>query len=374
MSVYDYLVIGAGIGGATAAYGLSRHGRVLMIEMESRPGYHTTGRSAAFFSETYGNGAIRVLTLVSRNFLEAPPDGFSMVPLLTDRGVLQIGRPDQREAVEAKAREVEPLVSSVRRVTAAEIDGLVPLMNEGYADCGVFEPNAKDIDVGAVHQGFLKTARHRGAQMVTDAEVVGLHRENGLWTVKTLNGDLQGRVVVNAAGAWGDRVAALAGVAPVGLQPMRRTVIIVPCDYPPGLMDWPLVMDVDEQFYFKPESGRILISPCDETPMPPQDVQPDELDIARAIDRVQRAARIPVQSLLNKWAGLRTFAPDRTPVVGYDDQVEDFFWFVGQGGWGIQTSPGMSRLAEALILRKDVPQDMVELGLSADMVSPKRFR
>ena len=374
MSAYDYIVIGAGMAGATAAYGLSRHGSVLVVEMENRPGYHTTGRSAAFFSETYGNAAIRVLTLASRAFLEDPPAGFAGGPLLTDRGVLHIGTEAQRQTVEAKAAEVEPLVASVRRVAPKEIEDLVPVLREDYAACGLFEPDAKDIDVGAVHQGFLKLSRYRGMEVVTNAEVVGLRREKGVWTVETMNGLFEGKVVVNAAGAWGDRVAALAGARPVGLQPMRRTVIIVPVSLPPGLMEWPLVIDIDEKFYFKPESGRILISPCDETPMPPQDVQPDELDVARAIDRVQRAAQIKIDSIINKWAGLRTFAPDRSPVVGYDDKVENFFWFVGQGGWGIQTSAGMSRLCEALVTKAGVPEDMVKLGLSEDMVSPKRFR
>ena len=374
MSVYDYIVIGAGMAGATAAYGLSRHGRVLVVEMENRPGYHTTGRSAAFFSETYGNAAIRVLTLASREFLENPPMGFANGPLLTGRGVLHIGTTAQRAAIDAKADEVGSLVKSVRRLTGKEVEDLVPVLEDGYAACGLFEPEARDIDVGAVHQGFLKLSRYRGMEVVNNAEVVGLRRAKGNWAVETMNGLFEGKVVVNAAGAWGDRVAALAGVKPVGLQPMRRTVVIVPVSLPPGLMEWPLVIDIDEKFYFKPESGRVLISPCDETPMPPQDVQPDELDVARAIDRVQRATQLTIESIANKWAGLRTFAPDRSPVVGYDDKAENFFWFVGQGGWGIQTSAGMSRLCEALATHAGVPDDMAKLGLSQQMVSPKRFR
>jgi D-arginine dehydrogenase len=374
MSVFDFLIIGAGIGGASAAFGLSRHGRVLLVEMEDRPGYHTTGRSAAFYSETYGNAAIRVLTVGSRAFFDNPPPDFASGPLLGGRGVLHVGRPDQRAAVEAKADEVQPLLETVRLITAREIEDRVPVMREGYADCGLFEPQAKDIDVGALHQGFLKLARRRGAESVNGSEVVGMKRAHGVWTVETLNGAFEAKVVVNAAGAWGDRVGALAGARPIGLQPLRRTIVIVPSDYPPGLMEWPLVIDIGEQFYFKPESGRILISPCDETPMPPSDVQPDELDIARAIDRVQRAARIPVPSLLKKWAGLRTFAPDKTPVVGFDGKVDSFFWFVGQGGYGIQTSPAMARVAEALATGSGIPNDLAELGLSQETLSPRRFR
>ena len=374
MTAYDYLVVGAGIAGATAAFGLSRHGRVLLVEMEDQPGYHTTGRSAAFYSETYGNAAIRALTTASRDFFDEPPPGFATAPLLSGRGVLHIGRIDQRQTVEAKAKEVESIVGSVRRLDSRQVADLVPVLRDGYADCGLFEAEAKDIDVGAAHQGFLKHARERGTELVTKAEVVGLRRAKGLWAVETMNGAFEARVVVNAAGAWGDRVASLAGAKPVGLAPMRRTIIIVPSDYPPGLMEWPLVIDIDEQFYFKPESGRILISPCDETPMPPSDVRPDELDVARAIDRVQRASEIRIERISNKWAGLRTFAPDRTPVVGYDDKVENFFWYVGQGGWGIQTSPAMSRLCEALVTGEGVPDDIAKLGLRAEMVSPKRFR
>lgn len=360
MDTFDVVVIGAGIAGASAAYEMAADRSVLLLEQEAHPGHHTTGRSAALFSETYGNAAIRALTAASRPFYEQPPAGFA-TPLLSPRGVIMVARPDQAARLQAWMESVGPAASAM---TAAEVLARVPLLRRDYVGAGAFEPGAMDIDVHALHDGYLRGAKARGAAVVTNARLDGLTRGGAGWTVRGGAGTWAAEVVVNAAGAWADQVAALAGAAPCGLQPMRRTALTVDL---PGGMDatrWPIVIDADEEFYFKPEGGRLLLSPADETPMPPCDVQPDELDIAVCVDRVQRAADLPVRRVVRAWAGLRSFVADRTPVVGFDPGVPGFFWLAGQGGYGIQTAPAMGRLAAALLVRRGVPADLADWGVA----------
>jgi len=368
----DFIVIGAGIAGATAGYWLAAKGRVIVLEMEDRPGYHTTGRSAAVYSEWYGNATINALTTGSRDFLLAPPAGFAAHALLARRGVLLIGRADQMAALaaaEASGRHLERLV----RLEPAAVLALCPLLREDYVAGAVFEPEAMDIDVHALHQGFLAGLRARGGGVVTEAKVEALGRRNGGWLAATRAGDFAAPVVVNAAGAWADEVAILAGLAPAGLVAKRRTAILF--DPPAGveIATWPAVIDVDERFYFKPDAGKLLGSPADETPQPPADVQAEEWDVAVAVERIQRAARFEIRRIGHRWAGLRTFVPDKTPVVGFDPAAPGFFWFAGQGGYGIQTAPAMGRLAAALITGVGVPPDLARLGVDADKLSPARF-
>ncbi len=372
MNTFDVAVIGAGMAGAAVAYELAASRSVLLLEQESHPGYHTTGRSAALFAETYGNAAIRALTAGSRRFYEQPPTGFA-APLLSPRGVVMVARPDQAERLHQWVESVGPAASAM---TAAEVLARVPLLRRDYVGAGAFEPGAMDIDVHALHDGYLRGAKARGATIVTGAGLAGLTRSGTGWTVRSDAGTWTADTVVNAAGAWADQVAALAGAAPCGLQPMRRTAITVDL---PGGMDasaWPVVIDADEEFYFKPEGGRLLLSPADETPMPPCDVQPDELDIAICMDRVQRAADLPVRRVVRAWAGLRSFVADRTPVVGFDPDVPGLFWLAGQGGYGIQTAPAMGRLAAALLARTEVPADLADLlaagGVDAAALAPGR--
>ncbi len=373
MTQYDILIVGAGIAGASAGYFLAGHGSVCVIEGEDQPGYHTTGRSAAFFVESYGNIHIRPLTRASRALFTAPPEGFTDSPLLRDRGALYIARADQQPRLEALANELAGTVADISLRSAEEIRAQVPCLREGYAVAGLYEPDARDIDVHALHQGFLKGLRARGGKVRTHARLTGLARQGGHWLAETTAGPITASVVVNAAGAWGDEVAGLAGAQAVGLTPMRRTIIILPAPEGVDVSNWPLVVDVDEDFYFKPESGRILASPADETPMPPCDVQPDEIDIAIAVDRLQKATTLAVPRIERRWAGLRTFAPDRVPVVGWDPQVGDFFWFVGQGGYGIQTAPAMGELIAGLLVHGAVPEALAANGVTAAPYDPARF-
>jgi D-arginine dehydrogenase len=371
----DFLIIGGGIAGASAAFELAAAGaRVIILERESQPGYHSTGRSAAVFTEIYGNAVIRALTVASGRFFLNPPDGFGDHPLLLPRPLIMIGREDQRHEVEKLRALAVQLVPNLRILECDEVLQRLPVLSRDYVACGLLEPNSSDMDVNSIHTGFLRGARARGSQIVSRAEVVGMDRGQGGWTVRTTAGNFQGRHVINAAGALADVVAEQAGVRPIGLVPKRRTAFTFSFDPPAPVSNWPTVIDISEQFYFKPEAGRLLGSPADETPSPPCDAQPEELDIAIAIDRISAATTVSVRTVDSRWAGLRSFVADKTPVVGFDDDADGFFWLAGQGGYGIQTSAAMGRLAAALACGRDVPADLVALGVSADLVSPRRLR
>ena len=369
----DILVIGAGIAGASAAHALAGDASVIVLEQESQPGYHTTGRSAALFTEAYGNRAIRRLTSAGRAFFEAPPAGFAEHPLLSPRGTLFIARDDQLGALDRALAET-PSAAEVRRLAGAEAVEINPALDPDYVAGALYEPSAEDIDVHALHGGFLRGLRRRGGRLVTGARVEALARSGGEWTVETPVGRFVAPVVVNAAGAWADVVAGLAGLLPVGLVPKRRTAFTF--DPPEGweIAAWPATIDIDEQFYFKPDAGRILGSPADETPSAPCDAQPGELDIAIGVDRIETATRLTVRRLASKWAGLRSFVADKTPVAGFDDDSEGFFWLAGQGGYGIQTSPALARAAAALITTGDLPADLKARGLEKATLAPERLR
>ncbi len=374
---FDFIVIGAGIAGASAGYELAAQGRVVLLEREDQPGYHTTGRSAALYIQSYGNAVIRALTVGSWQFYTEPPEGFAQGPLLTPRGVLFVGRPDQLAELDRFATETRPLAPHIQRLDAAAALALVPALRAEALGGAVLDSKAMEIDVNGLHQGYLRGLKARGGAVVTRAEVRGLRpaSSSGLagWLVETKAGNFTAPVVVNAAGAWCDEIAKLAGARPVGLVAKRRTAITF--DAPAGLdaSAWPLTAGIAEDFYFKPDSGRLMGSPADETPMPPCDVQPDELDIAVAVDRIEAATTIEIRRIGNSWAGLRTFASDKTMVVGFDPLREGFFWLAGQGGYGIQTAPAMGRLSAALATGAPVPGDLAELGITAAAVSPARF-
>ena len=374
MTKCDFLVIGAGMAGASAAYELAEAGRVVVLEREEAPGYHSTGRSAAMFLETYGNAVIRDLTVASRPFFAQPPAGFSESPLWAPRGTLTVARDDQRAALHEATAQARRHVPAIEEVDGAEARRLMPVLRADYVAAASYDAEARELDVHAIHGGFLRGLAGRGGEVVTDAEVTALSRNGGAWTAETPAGVFTAPVVVNAAGAWCDEVARLANVAPVGLVAKRRTAITF--DGPDGVevAEWLMVIDVDEEFYFRPESGRLLASPADAAPVPPSDVQPEELDVAIAVERVERAAQLRVRHIAHKWAGLRSFVADNTPVVGMDADADGFFWLAGQGGYGIMTSPAMARAAAALITTGALPADLAECGLGAADLAPGRLR
>lgn len=368
----DFLIIGAGIAGASAAFELSKSGRVVVLERESAPGYHTTGRSAALFTETYGNRAIRAVTKASRAFLTNPPDGLTEHPILSARGAMLIGRADQDAAVATAVAEGQRVTASVRRIDGEEARRLCPALRADYVASAVFEPDAMDIDVHALHRGYLKLAKSRNARIVTDAEVIAVARDGTGWRVESRAGAFAAPVIVNAAGAWCDAIGRMAGLKPIGLVPKRRTAFTF--DAPSGLplTHMPMVSCVEESFYFKPDAGRFLGSLADETPSEPCDAQPEELDLAMAVERIETATTLQIRRFASKWAGLRSFVADKTLVNGLAADAPGFLWLAGQGGYGIQTSPAMGRIAAALARGDAFPTDVAAFGIGAADLSPTR--
>ncbi len=363
---FDAVVIGAGIAGASAAANLAADRRVALVEAEENAGYHTTGRSAAIWIGTYGPPDVQVMSRASRAFFVAPPPGFADAPLMSPRPVLTLARPEQRDEMQRILLEAE----GVREISLAEAHRLVPALRPGYAVAAAIEDDTFDMDVAALHQGFLRQLRARGGVLALRSRAGRIERRDGAWRVEVTDGAVfAAPILVNAAGAWGDEVAALAGRAPLGLQPKRRTgVLIDPAPW--QVANWPLVDDVGMSFYVRAEARtKLMVSPADETPMHPHDVQPDELDIAIAIDRMQQALDIEVRRVEHSWAGLRSFLPDGSFALGWDGAADGFFWCIGQGGYGIQTSPAAGRLVADLVAGRDPG----ETGRIIAKLDPRRF-
>lgn len=371
MRTSDFLIIGGGIAGASAAYELSALGSVIALERENRPDYHASGRSTATFVESYGNRVVRALTTASRGFYEHPPAGFSDAPLLADRGCLYLARAEQMASLGALEKAAPE--GALQRLDQAAVQEIVPALRRGYAAAGLLEAAAADMDVNAIHHGYLRALKAAGGSLVTSAGVTALKRDAGAWVAQTPAGTFAAPIVINAAGAWADPIAQLAGLSALGLQARRRTVVTY---RPPADLDiapWPLVRDVDEDFYFKPDSGLLLITPADETAMPPCDAQPTDLDVALACARFEDTTELTVERIETKWAGLRTFAPDNTPVTGFDPRADGFFWFAGQGGYGFQTAPALARAARCLVDGSDLPAELAALGVTAADLDPRRL-
>ncbi len=363
---FDIVVIGAGIAGSTAAAHVSPHRRVALIEAEDQPGYHSTGRSAALWIQNYGPQDVRELSRLSRAFFEAPPPGFTEVPLMRHRPVLFLANASQLAAMEAELAGGIGL----RAISPAEAAVLQPALRPGYAAAAAVEDDAFDMDVAAIHQGFLRMLRSNAGVLAVRSRAGRIEKKGGAWEVETVAGDVfVAPVVINAAGAWGDEVAGIAGVSPLGLLPCRRTAAIIdPAPHDPE--HWPMTIDICHGWYARPEARtRLLVSPADETLMHPHDVQPDELDIALGIDRMQQALDIAVRRVERAWAGLRTFTPDGSLAFGWDAAAERFFWSVGQGGYGIQTSPAAGRLVADLVLGRDPGEAAAIVAL----VAPNRY-
>jgi len=370
----DVLVIGAGMAGASAAAHLAATARIILLEGEDQPGYHSTGRSAALFSETYGNLPVRLLSRAGRGFYEARADGLAGYPILSLRGALIFAMPGQEALLDRAWAELSPLDAAIRRLDAAAARTLVPVLRPDKIVAAIHEPGAMDMDVHGLHQAYLRLLRNRGGRLVTGARVTSLTRAGGAWTAATPAGAFAAPILVNAAGAWADTVAALAGLTPIGIVPKRRTALIIAAPPDIATEGWPITIDAAETGYFKPEAGKLLVSPADETPVAACDVQPEEIDIALALDRLTRRTTILVRHVERKWAGLRSFAPDKTPVVGFDPLADGFFWLAGQGGYGIQAAEGLALCTAALIADGHLPAAIADAGLAAATLSPARFR
>ncbi len=360
------VIIGAGMAGASLAYELAETADVLLLERETHPGYHTTGRSAAMFTETYGPAPVRALTRASRSFYEAPPAGFVSVPILAERGVILVA-----DATQADLIPETLAAGATHLLTPSEAEAQVPILRGDRLVVAVAEPGAQSMDVDALLQAYLRGVKARGGRLLCEAAVTALERAGTGWQVSTTAGVFSADVIVNAAGAWGDKIAEIAGVAPLGLVPKRRTAILI--DAPSDPAAWPMLNDIAELWYIKPDAGLLLASPADATPVEPQDAQPDELDIAICVDRIETATKLTITRIRHKWAGLRSFVGDGVPVAGFDEKVPGFFWLVGQGGYGIQTASALARLSAALIKGEPVPPDLLAHGVDPADLSPARL-
>lgn len=332
----------------SAAAELSHFCSVLVLEAESQPGYHSTGRSAAYFSPAYGNATVRGLSAASESFYRQPPSGFSDATLLRLRDALHVAPHGNRERFAAAAAQTSTLKPASVQMALAR----VPLLDPSYVDCALLESGGGDLNVDAILQGFRRRLQANGGSLVTSARISRIKRTISGFALGTADQQWSADIVVNAAGAWADEIAILAGIAPIGLTPKRRTAMLIPAPAEMDCSEWPLVINEVDQLYFKPDAGALLISPMDETPSVPCDAAPEDIDVANAVARFEASTNALVSRVTHRWSGLRTFATDETFVVGFEPGDDNFFWLAGQGGYGVQTAPALSRLAAGIIAQR----------------------
>lgn len=369
----DYLVIGAGIAGASTGYWLSAHGRVVVLEREAQPGYHSTGRSAAHYTVAYGTPQVRALTAASRAFFDNPPAGFCEHPLLSPRPEMVVDFSDDPEELRRQYESGKALVPQMRLLDAERACSIVPVLRRDKVFGATYDPTGADIDTDALHQGYLRGIRRNQGQVLCNHEALEIRRVDGAWEVRCDAGSYRAAMLVNAAGAWCDAIAGLAGVRPLGLQPKRRSAFIFAP--PPGIdcHDWPMLVSLDESFYLKPDAGMLLGSPANADPVEAHDVQPEQLDIATGMYLIEEATTLTIRRPEHTWAGLRSFVADGDLVAGYAADAEGFFWVAAQGGYGIQTSAAMGEASAALIRHQPLPAHLREHGLDEAMLSPRRL-
>lgn len=372
VSDFDAIVIGAGIAGASAAYFMAPHARVLVLEREAYAGMHSTGRSAALFSETYGSPQVRALTRAARPFLMQPPAGFAAHPILTRRGATILGRAVQVDDVLALYEAIAPFTRDIELHDTARLLAAVPVLRPEAAQIGLHEPGASDIDVNELHQGFLRGLRARGGQLRLNVDIRAISHGTGGWEVDDGVQAFRAPLLLNAAGAWVDQVATLAGVAPIGITPKRRSAFVFEPPENLATADWPFITSFDESYYFKPDAGLLLGSCANADPVEPHDVQPEDYDIALGIHRIEEATTMTIRRPRRSWAGLRSFVADGDLVGGFAPDAPGFFWVAAQGGYGIQTSAAMGEACANLALGRPLPAPLVDAGLSAAMLAPRR--
>ena len=383
VKVYDFLVIGAGISGTAAAAHLAGSGSVVLLEAETEAGYHSTGRSAALYTLNYGSALIRRITLLGYPFMNDPqshllPEADSIHQqnsFLSEIGMLSIAKPGEESLLDEilSASGAAGSVNEISSIDASEVLRLVPALRPELVSCAAYEPGVQRIDVDAAHQLMLRTLRHRGGECLLNARVNQLDRIDGLWHVQAAGQKLVAKTVVNAAGAWAEYVGQIAGAGQIGLQPKRRTVMMI--DVEPGLnmQNVPATEFVNDTPYFKPQGGQLLVSLGEEQAVAAQDIRPEELDLATLVDWVERHTLCPVKRIASSWAGLRSFVADNNPVVGFDPLVPDFFWLAAQGGYGIMMAEPLARAAKELILNGQLPDDFIKASITEPELSPNRF-
>ena len=369
MQSADIIVIGAGIAGVSAAAEFAADAKVIMLDMEQQPGYHSSGRSAAYFATSYGAPLVQDITRSGESFFINPPAGFTEVELLRPRDCMFFARPDQMGSLQAMRAANDRL----ELLDEAAVRERVPVFRPGYLAAALRDPHGGDLDVDALLQGYLRQLRRRGGVFFNNHEVASIEKSGSEWRVSAGGQVFAAPVVVNAAGGWADTMARLAGLEPLGIEPYRRTALTVEAPAGIDIENWPEMVDVDEQFYFKPDAGLILISPADETPTRPVDAQPDEYDVAMGVHRFEQATGLDIRQVRASWAGLRTFAPDRLFVAGFDPRAAGFFWLAGQGGYGVQSAPAMAKMAAFLVTGAEPEGDFGIVREHVEDVSPARF-
>ena len=374
MNHADFIIIGGGIAGASTGFWLSQHGKVIVLERESHPGYHSTGRSAALYTAAYGTPQVRALTLASREFFDNPPPGFCEHPLLTPRGEMTVDFTGDSAEWNAQYLSAKATVPQVELLSASEACAKMPILRREKVHGALYDPTASDIDTDALHQGYLRGIRRNSGEVLTDHVVQALNRDAaGIWQVQTNETTYTAPLIINAAGAWADTIGALAGAAPIGLQPKRRSAFIFAGAEGIDTHHWPMLVALDESFYMKPDAGMFLGSPANADPVEPQDIQPEELDIAMGIYQIEEATTLTIRRPTRTWAGLRSFVQDGDLISGFDPQVPGLFWVAAQGGYGIQTSPAMGQASAALVRGAALPEALARFGLDAGMLSPARL-
>ncbi|MBK5539196.1 FAD-binding oxidoreductase [Pseudomonas sp. TH05] len=370
----DFIIIGGGIAGASTGYWLSGHGRVVVLERESHPAYHSTGRSAALYTAAYGTAQVRALTLASRAFFDAPPAGFCEHPLLTPRGEMTVDFNGDPQELNNQYLSAKASVPEMQLLSADQACARLPILRREKVHGALYDPSASDIDTDALHQGYLRGIRRNQGELHTDCEVLSLARDaQGLWHVTTANQTFSAPIIINAAGAWADQIGAMAGARRLGLQPKRRAAFIFAAPEGLDIHHWPMLVSLDESFYMKPDAGMFLGSPANADPVEPHDVQPEELDIAMGIYQIEEATTLSIRRPTRTWAGLRSFVSDGDLLSGFDPKVPGLFWVAGQGGYGIQTSPAMGQASAALVRGLPLPEPLTRFGLEAAMLSPARL-
>jgi len=370
---YDAIIVGGGFAGASVVYFLSRKAKVLLLEREAAPATQSSGRSAEQYTVGITADLMRAMAVASRSFLDAPPPGFCERPLLSPRGSLTVGRGDQRQRLQALADRITGSGAEARIVGRKESLDLFPALRAGGVDLGVFEPGASDIDGGLLLQSYLRGAKANGAEVLTDAAAESIRWTGRHWAVTTMKGEFSGSLLINAAGAWVDVVAGLAGVSPLGIRPMRRTAFTFPARYGVSVANWPHVCNVDYRWYLKPESSTFMGSLAEEVLVAPGDVYPDDLDVAQGVDNIERETTLNVSRLISSWAGLRNFVGDRNPVLGRAPDRPEFIWVAGQGGCGVLTSPAMGESVAAIATGSRLPLEVLERGVTEQALSPGRL-
>ena len=366
----DIIVIGAGIAGTSAAAALSENANVVVLEQEAQPGYHSTGRSAATFAPYYGPQVIQQLSALSKTLLTEPDKSFSTQPFTSAKGELMLGRSEDAKEIETH------LALGMQPLSIDEAREFVPLIKGDGIDHILYTDNMLDIDVDALHQAFIKRLKNQHGRLVCNAQITALHFDDNLWHLTTNDENWRAPIIVNASGAWADQIACMAGAAPIGIQPKRRSAALVPYLPDSNMSEWPMVFGAAENFYCTPFGNGLMISPADATPVDPQDAWPEDIDVALGIDEFQKYIDYEVTRVDHQWAGLRSFAPDGDPVVGFDPNLQGFFWLAGQGGYGIQTSPAMAALCKNIIHGKHSQGSLFDVGELQDIreqLSPARF-